>query len=209
MKKVIVFDLDGVLFDSTKMVLQFFLDSYPTMTKERMDHMLTGNFRDEVERFKLEDPGIDETPEQRKQRNLEYTKNKASAPLYPGAKELLQKLHAQGHILAINTSAIERNCVPLLEQNGIRNLFDVIMTGEIANSKTIKLNMIAEKYKVSPKDMVFVTDTVGDVKESFEAGVPTAVVTYGAHGPEFFSDTVYTNIIGMAHSVKELEHILS
>ena len=43
-KKVIIFDLDGVLFDSSKLVNDFFFEKYPTMTKEIMDDICVGTF---------------------------------------------------------------------------------------------------------------------------------------------------------------------
>ena len=52
-KKLIIFDMDGVLFDSCKLVNDFFLNMYPTMTQDEMNEILSGNFHEGLEKFKL------------------------------------------------------------------------------------------------------------------------------------------------------------
>ena len=56
--------------------------------------------------------------------------------------------------------------------------------------------------------MVFVTDTLGDLREADQAGVPTIAVTWGAHGKEHFSAGSYPNLIAVVDSIPELDAIL-
>ena len=207
-KKVIIFDLDGVLVDSTQHVLNFFLDTYPTLTKEKMDEMLTGNFHTEVEKFKRANKPIVETDEQRMLRNKHYSERKAELPLFVGISELLQALDDAGHTLVINTSALEKNCLPLLVKAGIRDMFDFIATKEISIDKAEKFQIISKRYSVPMSNMIFVTDTLGDVREADNVGVPTIAVTYGAHSRSFFEREHHDNIIKIANSVEDLRDYL-
>jgi HAD superfamily hydrolase (TIGR01549 family) len=207
-KNIIIFDLDGVLSDSTDHVLQFFLNIYPTLTKDMVDEMLTGNFPSEVEKLKLTHKRITETEEQRKKRNEEYSNKKAGLPLHQGIKELLKALHNKSYTLVVNTSASERNCLPVLRQAGILDYFDVIATKELSVSKTEKFKLIADRYGLQPNQMIFITDTLGDIREADVANVPTVAVTWGAHGRSFFEREKHENLVKIVATVPELKSYL-
>ena len=202
---LIIFDMDGVLFDSTKLVRDFFLSKYPTMTGEIMDEILVGNFHDELEKFKSTNKHIEETPEERTARSEKYSKDKSSTSLYSGIKELLHKLHTDGYILTINTSAFERNCIPLLKSSGIESFFDFVATAEISKNKIEKFMLIKEKYSASQNETIFITDTLGDIREADVAQIPTIAVTWGAHDRTYFTREVHDNLIGICDSVDDLE----
>lgn len=51
-------------------------------------------------------------------------------------------------------------------------------------SKIIKINSILKKYNIEPNDTVFITDTLGDIKEAKECGVKSIAVTWGLHDRE-------------------------
>ncbi len=207
-RKVIIFDMDGVLFDSVKIVGDFLLSQYPTMTIEIMDEILTGNFHIELEKFKSTNKRIEETPEENKARSEKYSQDKSQAPLFKGIKELLKELHKNGYILTVNTSALAINCVPLLKSVDIDNLFDFVATSEISKSKIEKFKIIEEKYSTSKDEMLFITDTLGDVKEADVAGVPTIAVTWGAHNRSYLNREIHNNLIAICDSVEELEKLI-
>lgn len=51
--KVIIFDLDGVLFDSIAISEQYFFDVYPGSTKEMVRDLLSGNYHDEIQKITI------------------------------------------------------------------------------------------------------------------------------------------------------------
>lgn len=206
--KIIIFDLDGVLFDTTEHVISFFLERFPTLTREKVHEMWTGNFDEEISKFRVDNKPIDETPEQKHEKNKIYSEKKLKLPMFPGTKELLFTLHNSGRILVVNTSALEKNCLPLLEQAGILNTFDFVATKKLSPSKIEKFKMIAEKYGVSPEEMIFVTDTLGDIRDADVANVPTIAVTWGAHDHSYFSREEHKNLIKVVDSVGELQECL-
>ena len=205
-KKVIVFDLDGVLFDSVAITSSYMRVLYPGMTSEKMNEILSGNFHEEMKKYEAANPDqkLVQTKEEKDKRYAEYVSKKSTAPLYPGIKDLLDHLVNNEFTLTINTSAFERNCLPLLENTGIKSFFDFVATREISPSKVEKFKMIAQKYNILLADMLFITDTLGDVREAKEAGVPTIAVTYGAHGAEFFSKKDNENLLEVVATVPEL-----
>ena len=128
--------------------------------------------------------------------------------MFSGVRELLEKLHKQGYILVINTGAYNRNCIPILEYSKITHLFDFIATAELSKSKLEKFKLIEDKYGVVKKDILFVTDALGDVREANIAGIPTIAVTWGVHDKSFFEREKHSNLIGIANTVKELNDFI-
>ncbi len=208
MKKIIIFDLDGVLFDSSDIAFRAMQFLYPEYTIEIAKELLCGNFHDEVEKFKRIHPQVQMTEEERALHKIEYSKQKLEAPLFMGIAELLESLHASGYILAVNTSAYERNCLPLLEKANIKNCFDFLATANISKSKIEKFEFIKQKYQVSNDNIIFVTDTLGDIREADAASIPTVAVTWGAHDISYFNREKHDNVVAIVDSVQELEAII-
>jgi phosphoglycolate phosphatase len=205
-RKIVIFDMDGVIFDSVAFAAQHVRSQYPDMTEEMHQELLSGNFHEEL--AKLTIPKLQLTDEERATRKLEYSKNKLTMPLYGGIKELLIDLHNQGYLLMLNTSAYERNCIPLLERENLTRLFTLVAAAELSKSKVEKFNIIKEQYGVTADEMIFVTDTLGDLREAERAGVPTVAVTWGGHNETFFTREPHTNLIKIVNSMSELKETI-
>jgi len=128
--------------------------------------------------------------------------------MFVGTKELLQELYNLGYTLVLNTSAYERNCLPLLEKSKIKELFDFVAAAEVSKSKIEKFKLIENKYNVSKEDVLFITDALGDLREADESGVSTIVVTWGVHDKTYFAREVHNNLIGVAGTVEELRNFI-
>ena len=202
-KKVIVFDMDGVIFDSGEIAHNHIKNKYPSLTEEMHKEILMHNFYDGLAKIKhLKRPM---SKEEEETLGLEYIEKKKKAPLYDGMLEFLENLHKQGFILALNTSSMERNCIPLLEKDGVRKFFDFLGTKEVSKSKVEKFKIIREKYTIENEEMLFITDTLGDIREADQAGVPTVAVTWGVHDRYFFSIEPHENLKKVVDTVAELE----
>ncbi|MEX2029226.1 MAG: hypothetical protein WD963_01965 [Candidatus Paceibacterota bacterium] len=73
-------------------------------------------------------------------------------------------------------NAYNRNCVPLLENAGILNKFDLIASAEVSKDKVEKFKLMRNKYG---KNILFITDSLGDVRDADIAGISTIVVSWG------------------------------
>ena len=205
-KSIIVFDLDGVLFDTVEIMIQEFLKEYPGVTRDMAEGFFHGNVHEERER--IAHLKKEETEEEEEERKRAYTIRKTEAQMFPKMKELLQELYTKGYVLVTNTSASERNCTPLFERWGLQTLFDFHATTELSKSKVEKFKIIAERYDCHPRELIFVTDTIGDIREADIAGVPTVAVTWGAHDRNDFNQEPHKNVVAIVDSVEELQRAL-
>ena len=91
---------------------------------------------------------------------------------------------AQIYRLFIISSGGEKQIIPYLQNNGVYDLFLSIMGMETHISKVEKFHMIFRDYGVSADEVLFITDTLGDILEGHEVGVKTIALDSGFHDRE-------------------------
>lgn len=202
--KLIVFDLDGVLFDSISLINRMLFDIYPAMTSERIQEIFSGNFHEEIEKFKKEFPTGAMSEEEKSTYYAKYSENKSRSLLYDGVRELIASLCNDGYVLAVSTSAFAKNALPMLERAGIKEFFDFVATADTSKSKTEKFEIMKNKHEISEQDMIFITDTLGDIREAKMSGVKTVAVTWGGQEKTYLINEKSDNLVGVVDTVGEL-----
>ncbi len=76
-------------------------------------------------------------------------------------------------------------------------MFDLVASAEISRNKVEKFNMIEEKYQIKKEDMLFVTDTLGDIREADRAKIPTVAVLWGSHDESYVTREPHENLKGI------------
>ncbi len=204
--KIVIFDMDGVLFDTIPFARKTFLRRHPGVTNEMYDEIHTGNYHKKAKKyFHLK---IKETEAEREKFKIDYAKKKSKTLMFKGMKDLLNNLHNLGFIIVINTNAYERNCLSLLENSGIKKLFDFVASAEVSKDKAKKFKLIEDRYKIKNKDILFITDALGDIKDANIVGVPTIAVTWGVHSRKFFEHKKYNNLVRIVDTIRELEDFI-
>src|SRR5688572_7157302 len=139
-KKVIIFDLDGVLFDSVELMHEITRDQYVDIPLEKILELHMGNIHtNEIIWEKKE-----QTDEQKEQFFRGYRKKKMELPMFEGMRDIVVDLSEQA-TLVVNTSARIESSVPLLERENIAHHFSYIATKEVHESKVEKFKIIAEQ----------------------------------------------------------------
>lgn len=111
-------------------------------------------------------------------------KGAASSPLYPGARDLLERLHAQDEILlGIATGKSRRGLNALLEARDMRSLFVTTQCADDHPSKphpSMLMRAMVEAGVDAP-DCVMIGDTSFDLDMARAARMASIGVTWGYH----------------------------
>lgn len=111
--------------------------------------------------------------------------------LYPAVKKGLQWLKEQDIPLGCVTNKDEQFTLPILNNLGIRDYFELIVSGDTLPQKKpdpAPLLYAASYFNIEPSQALMIGDSVNDVKASRAAGFQIVCVSYGYnHGNDIRS----------------------
>ncbi|EWM18660.1 HAD-IA family hydrolase [Kutzneria sp. 744] len=179
-KRVVVFDLDGVLVDSFAVMRQAFTIAYaevvgpgPAPFEEYNRHL--GRYFPDIMRI-MGLPLAMEQPFVRESYRLSR-----EVHVFDGIRELLHTLRARGLRLAVATGKSGRRARALLDELGLLSMFDhVIGSDEVARPKPapdIVLRAL-DLLGADPADAMMVGDAVTDLRSAWDAGVLAVAATW-------------------------------
>jgi phosphoglycolate phosphatase len=102
--------------------------------------------------------------------------------IYPGVKEGLDRLRAEGFPLACVTNKSGRFTLPLLDMVGLAHYFKQVVAGDtLARKKPDPAPLLhaCKALDVAPRDMLMIGDSLNDTQAARAAGCPVFCVTYG------------------------------
>ncbi len=102
--------------------------------------------------------------------------------LFPGVMDGLDALRAARLPLACVTNKAGRFTLPLLEQLGIAGYFAQVIAGDTLPQKKpdpAPLLHACRHFKISPREMLMIGDSMNDAEAARAAGCPVFCVTYG------------------------------
>ena len=179
MKKLkhIVFDFDGVIADTFDILYALSLECDPGISDEDFSAHHDGNV--------YEEPRIKFTPESSAYLYDEYCKRLSPSHIKE-AVEPIKRLASKYRLFIISSNE-ERGIHSILKTSGISDCFKATYGYNTHKSKIVKFEMIRDKFGVNLDEIVFVTDTLGDVKEANKLGIKTIAETFGFHNRERLS----------------------
>ena len=183
MKRVIIFDFDGVIVDSWKHSYEMNLRNWPNLKPEQHKTFFNGNIHEEIAKL---GPSVQSQEERDAWMSEVYFPTKINLPIFMGIDAVIKNLYSLGYTLVINTSADTESTKKFLIKNKI-DCFDAVYGTEISKDKKVKFEKILDHYEVCGADVLFITDTVGDVLDAKDFGMRTILVTYGYQDESFFS----------------------
>lgn len=177
-KKLVIFDFDGVLVNTLNFSYKIHQDKNKDLTWESYQNFANGNFHDGFEKA-VKDGKIIPTD------NFYeiYEKDLNILNIVDILRLTINHL-SDLYILVIISSTPSYLIKDYLNKQDLISKFIDILGSDINRSKSFKIKSILKKYNISNKDTVFITDTLGDIKEANECGVSSIGVTWGLHGKE-------------------------
>lgn len=206
MKKTVLFDLDGTLTDSGEgiincatLALRHF--GLPIPAYEDMRTFVGPPLRDSFIRFGVPADQADEAIRVYRSRYIP-TGMFENTP-YPGIRELLEALRAEGYTLYVATSKPEEMSVTILEKFDLAKYFHRICGASIDSSRSTKDAVIAYLLESSgaKEDMVMVGDTKYDILGAKAHGIPAIGVGWGYGKVEEMEEA---GAVGIAETMDEL-----
>lgn len=179
-KQFILFDFDGVIADSFQPAFEINKIICPNLTEDIYRKRFEGNINDWKEPVNIH------TEECRHDIDFfaEYIpRMKSEVQIVPGMKDVIIELE-KDHMLIVISSTITSPIQEFLEGHDLANHFDWIMGKDIHKSKIEKIKMVFDKYDVEAKSCVFITDTLGDMREAEKMNIGAIGITWGFHTPE-------------------------
>ena len=206
MKKTILFDLDGTLTDSGEgiincatLALRHF--GLPIPSYADMRTFVGPPLRDSFIRFGVPADQADEAIRVYRSRYIP-TGMFENTP-YPGIRELLEALRAEGYTLYVATSKPEEMSVTILEKFDLAKYFHRICGASIDSRRSTKDAVIAYLLESSgaKEDMVMVGDTKYDILGAKAHGIPAIGVGWG-YGD--MAEMKQAGAVGIADSMEQL-----
>lgn len=173
LKKFILFDFDGVIADSFQPAFEIQKMICPNLTEDIYQKRFEGNIND------WEKPINVHTEECRHDIDFftEYIpRMKKEVQIIPEMKDVIIELE-KNYIMIVISSTITSPIQEFLEEHDLSDHFTQIMGNDVHKSKVEKMKMVFEKYKVKANDCIFITDTLGDMREAEKMSVETIGVT--------------------------------
>lgn len=209
-QKTILFDLDGTLTDSGEgiincaiLALQHF--GLPIPSREEMRVFVGPPLQESFIRHGVPAGRAEEAVRIYRSRYIPIGKFENTP--YPGIREMLEALKADGHKLYVATSKPEAMSIEILEHFDLARYFDQICGATMDFSRSSKEAVIAYLLEQNGRsdNTVMVGDTKFDILGAASHGIPAIGVAWG-YGET--ADMEAAGAAAIAHSPEELLELL-
>lgn len=190
--KAVLIDLDGTLLDTihdlaeaaNQMRMALGMGTLPVA---RIKSFVGKGIVNLVKRTLTNSQEIDPEPALLERASAEYERQYMAVLTrdvlhFPGVEEGVRLMQEAGFYLACVTNKAERFTLPLLAASGLRPAFDLVVSGDTTVKKKPDpepLLYAAEKFGVTPQEMVLIGDSVNDFQAARAAGCHVFIVPYG------------------------------
>lgn len=181
MKKVVIFDLDGVLIDSHELQKKALIYSYRKSIG--MGQVPVDAF------FKLSGSSLSKIfntlglPEEMVRFYQEYSQENINLIKDHGdIMAILKKIKQKGILCALCTGKEKSRTISILERFHIKKYFDVVVcSDEVRNPKPASdsMQMILKKMHVNQCEAIMIGDGINDIYFARNAGIKVVAVSWG------------------------------
>ncbi len=184
--KLIIFDLDGTLVDSSTDIshaINYALEgtNVPPVTVQETITMIGEGITRLFEKI-IEKNNLSADKDILIQRFLHHYSAHLTdnTPVYPGVKETMEAL--KEYPKAVISNKREDLSSRILELLGMRKYFDVVVGSDTTSERKpspVPIQYVLSRFEAKPEDAVIIGDSNFDIEAGKAAGVTTIAVTYG------------------------------
>lgn len=188
--RLIVFDWDGTLADSTAIIARAIQEALRDMGEavpelDAARYVIGLGLTDALRSVAPTLP-LHRHPELAAHYRKYYLAREDDIPLFPGAAEMLDELDQAGYFLGIATGKSRVGLDRVLERNGLRARFHATRCADEGMPKphADMLLHLMDRLGVEADETLMIGDTTHDLELARNAGVAGLAVAYGAHDHE-------------------------
>lgn len=205
--KLIVFDWDGTLADSTAIIARSIREALrdmgePVPDEEAARYVIGLGLSDALRAVAPSLP-VERYPELTAHYRKRYLGAEQDIPMFPGAVALLDDLDRAGYYLGVATGKSRMGLDRVLVKNGLQARFHATRCADEGRPKPHPdmLLHVMDRLGVEADETLMIGDTTHDLELARNAGVQAVAVTYGAHEREALARLAP---LGTAHSMAGL-----
>ncbi len=172
--KLVFWDFDGVIASTFEQAYEIISRTNPDLTREEYRKRFEGNVNDTI---------FETSSVRARDFFAAYEKTILQGALIPGIGDVIQ-VCADAYTNSIVSSTTSDLVDGYLTHHQLRQYFAEILGNDVAHSKVEKMQLAFEKYASSNEHAVFITDTLGDIREANKLAVPSIGVLWGFHDKE-------------------------
>ena len=205
--KLIVFDWDGTLADSTSIIARSIREALRDMGEAVPDEdaarYVIGLGLTDALRTVAPSLPIARHSELVAHYRKHYLAAEQDIPMFEGAVALLDELDRAGYFLGVATGKSRMGLDRVLTKNGLATRFHATRCADegLPKPHPEMLLHVMDRLGVEPDATLMIGDTTHDLLLAKNAGVRAVAVTYGAHARESLASLAP---IGTVHSMAEL-----
>lgn len=185
MYKAVIFDMDGVIFDSEKLILDIWVEvgrEHGIPNVEENMYKCLGVNAVETKQIFLRAYGEDfpyDTYKGEVSRRYHAVSDGGLLPVKPGVEALLAYLKDKGYHIGLASSTREACVRQELEDAGIIDYFQVLTCGDMLKKSKPEPDiylMACESLGVAPEDSIAIEDSFNGIRSAYAAGMTPIMV---------------------------------
>ena len=180
MYKAVVFDMDGVIFDSERCVLQSWIDvadQYSITDIDKVFIKCIGTNEPATKKILFEHYGPDFPYDEYRKKSSAIFHAKyddGRLPMKPGIKELLQYLTEQGYLVGLASSTKEIHVRQEITDAGLLPYFKNLTCGDMLKKSKPEPDiflMACDNLGVKPEEAIAIEDSFNGIRAAHRAGM--------------------------------------
>lgn len=183
--KAVVFDMDGVIFDSERCVLEGWLEvaeKYGIKDVERIFLKCIGTNAEATKAIFLNEYGADFPYDDYKKQASKIYHDRYDGgrlPLKPGVRELLKYLNEQGCLIGLASSTRYAVVESQIKAAGLMEYFKNLTGGDMLKKSKPEPDiflMACDNLGVAPEDAIAIEDSYNGIRAAYRAGMCAIMV---------------------------------